>query len=280
MKPFAGRKLLIVTQHDKEKVMAPILSKALGVRCVVSKGFDTDALGTFSGEIERKSDPLTTVRDKCLRGMDLHQCDLAIASEGSFGMHPSVFFATADDELVILIDRKNELEITARELSMQTNFNAAVLHDEKEFLTFLETIGFPQHGIIIKKSANELSEMVKGITDWEIALGVFHRFLSANGSVHVETDMRAMYNPSRMKVIAKATEQLVEKVKSVCPECKTPGFGITDAVPGLPCSLCHGSTRSVLYHVYTCQKCAYSEKKYYPRGLKKEDPAYCDYCNP
>ena len=111
---FKGRKLLIATKHDKEKVIAPILEKELGVTCFVAENFDTDVLGTFTGEVERKDDPITTARNKCLMAMELNNCDLAIASEGSFGPHPAIFFVHADDEMLLFIDKKNDLEIIAR----------------------------------------------------------------------------------------------------------------------------------------------------------------------
>jgi len=50
---FENRKLVIVTKHKKERVIAPLLEKHLGVVCFVSEGFDTNTLGTFCGEIER-----------------------------------------------------------------------------------------------------------------------------------------------------------------------------------------------------------------------------------
>ena len=81
---FNGRRLLIVTKHQKEKVIAPLLEKELGVKCMVTENFDTDVLGTFTGEIERVHDPVTTARNKCHMAMELSDCDLAIASEGSF----------------------------------------------------------------------------------------------------------------------------------------------------------------------------------------------------
>ena len=34
---FKGRNLLIATKHEKEKVIAPILEKELGVKCFVDK---------------------------------------------------------------------------------------------------------------------------------------------------------------------------------------------------------------------------------------------------
>ena len=43
---FQGRELLIVTKHEKEKVISPILERELGVKCVVTDNFDTDILGT------------------------------------------------------------------------------------------------------------------------------------------------------------------------------------------------------------------------------------------
>ena len=64
--------------------------------------------------------------------MEASNCDLGVASEGSFGAHPSLFFASADDELLIFIDKKNNLEIIARELSMETNFNGREIETEKE----------------------------------------------------------------------------------------------------------------------------------------------------
>ena len=63
---FKGRKLLIATMHKKEMAIAPILEKALGVKCVLPENFNSDLLGTFSGEIERKDDPLLTAKKNVL----------------------------------------------------------------------------------------------------------------------------------------------------------------------------------------------------------------------
>lgn len=90
---FEGRKVLIATKHKKELVIAPILEKELSISSYVSEQFDTDILGTFSGEIERKDDALTTLRNKCIHAANASNSDLVIASEGSFGAHPSIFCA-------------------------------------------------------------------------------------------------------------------------------------------------------------------------------------------
>jgi Zn finger protein HypA/HybF involved in hydrogenase expression len=277
---FKGRNLLIATKHEKEKVIAPILEKELGVKCFVTLDFDTDELGTFTGEVERKDDSITTARNKCLMAMELTNCDLAIASEGSFGMHPTIYFAPADDEFLLFIDKKNGLEIIARELSMETNFNGSEIKTEKELQEFATNANFPSHGLILRKSKDDCIEIVKGITDEEELNNTFRHLIAHYGTAYAETDMRAMYNPSRMKVIEKAVCKLVEKIKALCPKCDSPGFGITDSSQGLRCELCNLPTRSTLSYIYTCQKCNYKKEEQYPNGKQTEDPMYCDFCNP
>lgn len=279
-KMFTGRKLLIATKHEKEKVIAPVLEKSLGVVCFTHPGLDTDKLGTFTGEVERKDDPITTARKKCLMAMELCNCDLVVASEGSFGSHPSIFFAPADDEFLIFMDIKNDLEIIARELSTETNFNGTQIKTENELNAFTKIAQFPQHGLIIKNEKENFTEIVKGITNRNQLKNTFQNFISKYGQAFVETDMRAMYNPSRMKVIGQAAKNLVEKINHRCPNCKTPGFGITDKQKGLPCELCNSPTRSTLNTIYKCQKCTFTEILMYPHGKKTEDPIYCDICNP
>ena len=212
--------------------------------------------------------------------MEKENCDLAIASEGSFGAHPSIFFVHADDELLLFIDKKNELKIIARELSTDTNFNGEEIKTEKQLKDFAKQVKFPTHGLIVRKGKEDFTEIVKGITDWEKLKTTFHKFTEKYGTAFVETDMRAMYNPSRMKVIEKATEKLIAKIKSCCPQCCTAGFGITDAKKGLPCSLCGFKTRSILSYIYICQKCSYTKEEMYPNHKTTEEPMYCDICNP
>lgn len=96
----------------------------------------------------------------------------------------------------------------------------------------------------------------------------------------METDMRAMFNPTRMKVIETATHKLVDKIKSCCPQCNTPGFGITDRKEGLPCSLCGSPTHSTLCYLYTCQHCGFIKEEMYPNHKTAEDPGCCALCNP
>lgn len=275
---FEGRSLLIATKHKKERVIQPLI-KSLKVKCFVPQNYDTDTFGTFTGEIERKDDSITTVRRKCLAAMQLYHCDLGIASEGSFGPHPSLYFLNANEEILIFIDRKNDLEIIAREISTETNFDGAEIHTEDQLIRFANKSDFPSHALILRADKSSKTDIVKGISKWDHLVGSFYQLLKKGPSVYVETDMRAMYNPTRMNVIEKATHQLLEKIHSCCPECKTPGFSIADAKAGLPCSWCNFPTRSIKSYIYKCQKCAFEEEKN-PHAKTSEDPMYCDLCNP
>jgi hypothetical protein len=277
---FKDRKLLIATKHSKEEVIAPILEKQFGIHGFIDKFFDSDVLGTFTGEIERQDDPLITARNKSLMAMKQNQCDIAIASEGSFGPHPQLFFLPSDDEWLVLVDKKNNIEIIVRELSLETNFGAKTINTEMELLAFAHESKFPSHGLILKKEKDNFNGMVKGILDEQELIETYHRLKDSKGRAYIETDMRAMYNPTRMKVIEKATLTLAEKMKSMCPQCHIPGFGVTEVKRGLPCNWCGSPTRSTLSFIYTCNTCNYSKEVMFPNHKTKEEPMYCEVCNP
>jgi len=277
---FNGRKLHIATKHGKEKVIAPIVEKALSVSCHTANNFDTDRFGTFTGEVERTQDPLVTLRNKCLAGMSQYNFDLGIANEGSFGPHPFMPFIPVNEEIMILLDTKNKLEIIVSVLSTETNYQGEEVRTEQELLDFASQAQFPNHKLIIRKSKTDFKGMIKGLGDWGQLLTSFRENIIKNDHVYVETDMRAMNNPTRLTVIERAAKDLVNKINSRCPKCGMPGFGVTNIVKGLPCSLCKTPTKSVLSHVYTCLHCSYTTVKKYPEQIFFEDPQYCDLCNP
>lgn len=277
---FRNRTLVIATKHGKEKVIAPVLEEKLGVKCILSGELDTDLFGTFSGEIERIQDPLQTAKNKCQAAMHSTGCDLALASEGSFGPHPSLFFIQSDDELLLLLDKRNELEIAVREISTRTNFNGQVITTENELKAFAEKANFHSHGLILRKGPRDCTEMVKGIMKMEDLIYHFRELRKKYSSVFIETDMRALYNPMRMQVIRMATEKLIGKIMSTCPQCNTPGLGIMQVKSGLPCAVCNSPTESTASHIYECRKCGFQKEEKHPHGKQAEDPMYCAQCNP
>ncbi|HLP49638.1 MAG TPA: DUF6671 family protein [Chitinophagales bacterium] len=266
--------------HGKENVIAPILQQGLGVTCFTPGNLDTDKFGTFTGEIERTMDAIDAARQKCLQAMQLYNYDLCVASEGSFGPHPSMFFIPANEELILFMDARNGIEIVARELSTATNFNSRELTTLNQLNKFASEVGFPSHALILRQPGENRSEIKKGIVEPALLEKYFLQLVEKYGAVHAETDMRAMYNPSRMLVIAAATKKLLHRIKSTCPQCGTPGFGITEAKKGLPCSLCSLPTQSTLYYICQCNQCHYNKMEERPDNKKIEDPMYCDFCNP
>lgn len=277
---FEGRQLVIASMHQKEQVLQPLLEASLKVTVSVAKGLNTDLLGTFSGEVTRIADPLTTARKKCELALDLTGGDLVLASEGSFGAHPSAFFLPANEEWLLLIDRKHQLEIHACHLSLETNFSGQEFHNLEELDAFASKVGFPSHGLILKRSKDNPEGILKGITDPDQLRTAALQLLETQGAGFVETDMRAMFNPSRMQVIQETAQLLIQKLNSLCPSCQLPGFAVTAAEPGLPCSLCGTPSSAALAHLLICSHCQHEEKVFFPQGKQTEDPQYCQVCNP
>ena len=277
---FYQRKILVASKHKKEIVFRPLFENIFKSTLLVAEAFDTDMLGTFSGEIERVYDPITTLRKKCLLASTQYDVDLVLASEGSFGAHPYLFFAAADEEMIMLFDKKHNIELISKELSTETNFNGKQIQSLEELNSFADQCLFPSHRLIIRDQEKGTAYIKKGIGDQDALELAYNDCLTQYGTVFVETDMRAMYNPTRMKVIEACAKKLIDKMLSTCLNCQMPGFSITDAMPGLPCSLCKAPTRSTLKYISVCQHCAYKIEHDFPHQKQEEDPMYCDNCNP
>jgi hypothetical protein len=239
---FLRRKLAIATMHRKELVIAPKVASALRVLPFVPSGLDTDQFGTFSGEIARKVDVLATARRKCEVAMDLAGVDLAIASEGSFGMAYTA--VPVDEEIVMLVDRKHGLEVVEKTISHQTNFSAQLCRTTAELMAFAAHAAFPTHALILRNQANSAEKIFKGIADRADLLTKFSMLVDTYGH-----------------------------------KCNAPGFGITDCKLGLPCKQCGQPTRAVSMYILSCAKCGDSRQES-NRDKTFEDPMFCDRCNP
>jgi hypothetical protein len=265
--------------HGKDLVMRPLIKQFLQINTSPAGDFNTDEFGTFSGEVERPFDPITTLRMKILKGLQLSGETLGIGSEGSFGPHPQLHFVPADQEIVMMIDLEHQLEIVEVVTSTDTNFAHAEIHSVKDLIDFANQVHFTSHGLILKKSMDgKVMSMEKGIVTWDHLQMVFMRFKKQSDLIIAETDMRAFLNPSRMRVIESATERLMKKILRACPMCQWPGFGETQTKPGLPCSWCGAPTRLTQSTLCRCSHCNYVEEK-----LSADDhaePQFCDHCNP
>ena len=277
---FSDRLLFIASNHRKELAIQPLLERELKLECFTLALIDTDQFGTFSGEIERTQSPLDTLKAKCNLGFKLTGCDLVLATEGSFGPHPDLPFCSAHDELMLLMDFKHNRSYSARILTTETNFQGKKILKVEELIKFCESIDFPNQAIILRNDEQSMLFLKKGINDWDELATAFNVCLRKHGTVFVETDMRAMHNPPRMKQIELLTQNLIDKIKVLCPSCEMPGYGVATISPGLPCQICETPTSSVLKHVLRCESCFFQEEKYFPNGRETEDPTFCPACNP
>lgn len=281
---FVNRVAVLATMHHKEKVIAPIIEQELGIKVIVPQDFDTDRFGTFTREVKRTGNQIEAARLKAEKVLDATGETLALASEGTFGPHPISPFIPCNREVVLLLDKTNELEIVGQELSIETNFSQKIVGSLQEAQDFADTVGFPYHALVVMLSSSPKSqdEIIKGIktTEQLVEAVEFALNSSQDSKVYVETDMRALYNPTRMKNIAKATYDLVRKLNNRCPNCSYPGFELVQRKKGLPCAYCNLPTQLTLTAIYKCKKCGFSQETFFPDGLFKADPSQCMYCNP
>ncbi|WP_013324890.1 DUF6671 family protein [Gloeothece verrucosa] len=281
---FKNRIAVLATMHQKEKAIAPVLESQLGVKIQVPENFNTDYFGTFTREIKRLGTQIEAARKKAEKVLEMSGETLAIASEGSFFPHPAFPFVSCDREIVLLLDKKHNIEIIGQEIANQTNHSHKTLKTFQEALEFADKIGFPEHGLVVMVSVNatEESQIFKGINSQERLREAVEKALaqSSDGKIHIETDMRAMYNPTRMKVIETATQNLIEKISQQCPECCCPGFDVVERQSGLPCGLCYAPTSLILLDIYRCQRCSFVQERRFPDGKQTADPSQCMYCNP
>ena len=205
-------------------------------------------------------------------------CDLIIASEGSFMPHPSYYFMPCDHEVLVLMDFKFNFICSAAKISSQTNFSSTSIDHIGKLDDFLNNIQFPSHGVIIK-SPNQ-TNILKDINQYNLIYDAVENYINLHGSCLLETDMRAMNNPTRMNIIQSLTHDLVKNIQATCPNCKYPGYVAKESKEGLPCALCGNATQSTLAIKIHCDHCQQNELVMFPNGKQQEDPMYCNFCNP
>lgn len=282
MHSYNNKTCVIGTMHGKEKVIAPAFLDLLGLKMIKAK-IDTDQLGTFSGEVERKDNPLTCVRQKCELAIKESKVSIGIASEGSFGSHPFIPFLSCDHEILYFIDQERGFALHQSLLSTKTNYGREVLSDAKALKTFCERALFPSHGLIVRPNkSNNKNFIIKGIQNYDMLEDAFLKCCRASSDGHalVETDMRAHMNPTRMEVIKELADSFAKRLATSCPSCSNPGFGLVDTQKGLECEMCGSETEMVKSEVFGCPKCPHKEHRPRQDGLTVSDPQYCGWCNP
>lgn len=281
---YTGRQAVLATQHAKEKAIRKPFLAGLGLNIVVPPNLDTDALGTFTGEIARFGAMKETVLEKARLGLQKEKnVSLAIANEGSFGPHPANPFISSDYELMAFIDRERNFHVIESLLTAKTNFAFMEVKSHKEIGAFLAQAGFPQHALTVKPKGNTDAALIyKGITDSSQLKNSIDACIhySADGIARIETDMRAHLNPMRRQAIRRLAFKLVRRLRTCCRACQLPGWGLIKTEKGLPCELCRAPTQWVKAEIYGCVKCDYQITRSRSDQKQYAEARHCEFCNP
>jgi hypothetical protein len=277
--PYENIKISLLTKHKKEKVIAPKFIKMFDAEIIHTDTFDTDELGTFTRDKARYGNQLDAARRKARIGMEITGLKYGIASEGSFISDPFTGLLPWNHEIIIFIDDILGIEIIGSSKSAAVSRQSKI-RNWKELAKFARLNKFPTHHLVLRPDDENHPVFQKGISNRIILEESFNQAmkLSKTKKVYVEHDLRAHANPTRMKNIANATTDLIHKLKSLCPNCHTPGFQITKVKSGLPCAICDMETRETFEKIFTCNTCDYEKSEFVKK--EKADPAKCNFCNP
>lgn len=275
---YAGQTVALLSLHDKARLLSPLLAQA-GLAVLPETGFDTDQLGSFTREHARAGSQLQAARTKARLGMSLTGLPLGLGSEGSFGPDPFGMGQPWNVEVLVMLDDRLGLALTAWAQGPARHHHALV-QDWPALLAAAQLAGFPDHRLVLRPDGPEHPLVCKGLADEETLRQAFERLQgeSASGRVWMESDLRAHCNPARQGVIIEAGQALLDRLRSHCPVCYAPGWARIDTQPGLPCAACGCPTRQPLVSRWGCLRCCHEQLE--PAGLGTADPATCDFCNP
>lgn len=279
--PYAGQPICLTTLHGKQRALARPFALGLAASLEVS-GCDTNALGTFSGEVERLGDALSTCRRKALLGLESTGLRLGLASEASFGPHPALPLLPVGQELLVFVDLHRQISVVEQQLDWRTNYSQKLLAPGEDPAPWLKQVGFPSHGVFARPAGSPTGPWHRDLADGAALREALEacRRRDPQGQVWLETDMRAHRNPRRMRSIRRLGVALVRRLATPCPGCGAPGWGLLHTEPGLPCGWCSAPTALAAIEVWGCEACGHRQRRPRRDGLKQADPGQCPWCNP
>lgn len=267
----------LLTKHHKEQTIGPILLDELNWQVITNSEFDTDQLGTFSGEKAREKSATACAEYKAKLASELTGLAKGLGSEGSFGVGPYGDLVPWNQELVTLYDTDNDWFVTGIAHGPSFHYQKCI-ETETQLLNLIETVPAGQALILYPKSQPE-DTLFKGLVDSEQVLQAYRESRSRyREDVMVELDLRAMHSPQRRVRIEKATKNMVARWQGQCPHCQRPGFWHDQIKEGLPCKMCYSPTNEIASRIAVCSSCEYEHTAQVEK--KFADPMHCPYCNP
>ncbi len=277
--PYLGARFRLATHHHKGAIIAPVFRDVLdGV--VEEVDCDTDALGTFDGEIPRRGSPYDTALAKAAL-IDPDGARGVLASEGSFSPHPQSPLITVNTELVILRDCVSTRVFVGSAFSTTPHIlRRDVGEDDRDLTTWVARADLASHAVVVQAVNDDMTVVAKGVQSPEELTSAIDaaRSLSPTGVARVTSDGRAHLNASRRDVIALAARDLADRLLRRCPSCHEPGWGTTGSVSGAPCRDCGSPTAQPWGQRWACPACGHDEDQIDQE--QRADPARCSWCNP
>ena len=276
--PYTGQSAALATRHGKEFAIAPPFQDVVGMNIALAD-IDTDAFGTFTGEVPRHETPLKTAIAKAQAGIEASGLSFGLASEGTIGPDSQTPFITSDLEIIVFVDTERALVIS--ECARATNVVAfrASIRPEDDIRSLVERADFPRHGVIVRSTESDYALIFKGISDYMDLDSAIKQCFAQTGEAIIENDFRAHHSPTRMAVISACATRLAQRVATVCPECASPGWGRIEPDRGLPCSACGTVVATAIRADREgCPACTAVRERIRPE--QHTDPRWCPNCNP
>lgn len=265
--------ICFLTKHNKQIALSAPL-RSVGYAVQTFDQYDTDQLGTFTGETPRLGTQLDAARTKARLACELSGLRFGLGSEGSFGPDPHLGVTSWNIEVLVWLDAQEGYDIHAVYQGPDTNYAQTFASREADVIAFAAKTGFPEHGLVIGKPEERWFR--KDLTSANEVLHAVEAPLSL-GPVWLETDMRAHRNPRRMAAIARCADTLAQKIASKCPACAKPGFGITKLIPGARCENCGRKTSTPRAQLFSCAACGETLEQQVSATI---NAMRCDHCNP
>lgn len=277
-RPYEGQRVSLATRHAKEEAIAPVFHDVVGLLVEVIH-INTDAFGTFTGDIPRIDSPINTAVAKARAGISASGLALGLASEGTIGPDPFLPFVTADMETIVFVDDDRGIIINETFRSTDIVAFRETVNCETDVRKMLDKADFPRHGLIVRPPDPHGRPLIKGITREDKLFAAVRDVISKDGTAVVESDLRACFSPSRMRNIRACATRLARRIATPCPDCGGPGWGQAEPMRGLPCSACGTFVESAIRaDVFGCPSCPAVRLDLRPEQVV--EPRWCPYCNP
>ena len=208
---LSGRRAVLVSKHGKERAIGWILRERLGLYLEVLQ-LDANRFPSFSNEVPRPSSQRDRLHAKLMAAVEVTPYDAVfVASEGAFVPDPVNPSVSVNCELVGLYDRTSDICVVGSAMSETSKRASSIVTDELELDAVLREAQFPSHAVIVR-AANLV--VAWGLTQRHDVLAAVGLAWRRGEAPTVESDVRARWNPSRMRTIGEACADLADRIQS------------------------------------------------------------------